>query len=52
MPADTAPTPESRQKIAALLVIYLNALQNGPGLEDAEWAAAEEMKQRIASELP
>jgi hypothetical protein len=49
---DAEPTPQSRQKIAALLVIYLNALQNGPGLEDAEWAAAEEMKQRIAQELP
>lgn len=46
------PTPEARKKIAALLVIYLSALQSGPGVDESEWAAAEEMKERLASELP
>ena len=44
-------TPEAKAKIAALLVIYLNAIQHGPGLLDNEWAAAEEVKLRIAEEF-
>lgn len=51
-PAEPQATPQSRQKIAALLVIYLSALQNGPATPDDEWAAAEEMKNRLATELP
>jgi hypothetical protein len=46
------PTPQDRQKVIALLIVYLSALQNGPGLPDGEWAAAEEMKLRLHSELP
>lgn len=46
------PTPESRQHITALTIIYLTALQNGPGTSDENWAAAEELKQRLAAELP
>lgn len=45
-------TPEAKAKIAALLVVYINGIQHGPGLTDAEWAAAEEFKLRIAEELP
>jgi len=52
MTTDTTPTIEDRKKITALLIIYLSALQNGPGLEDGMWQAAEEMKERLASELP
>jgi len=50
-PTTTEPTPEGRKKIAALLVIYINALQHGPELTDPEWAAAEEIKTRIAAEF-
>lgn len=53
MDTDTpAPTPDARKRITALLIVYLSALQNGPATPDAEWAAAEEMKERLASELP
>jgi hypothetical protein len=53
MDSDPAePTPDDRKKINALLIIYLSALQNGPGVDDGEWAAAEEMKERLATELP
>ena len=37
---DAEPTTEDRKKITALLIIYLSALQNGPGLSDGSWAAA------------
>jgi hypothetical protein len=50
--SEPAATTQSRQKIAALLIIYLNALQNGPAMPEEEWAAAEEMKERLAQELP
>ncbi len=46
------PTPESRQQIIALTIIYLNAIQNGPGTTDENWAAAQELKERLAAELP
>jgi len=53
MDTDTpTPTPEARKRITALLIVYLSALQNGPALLDTEWAAAEEMKERLAAELP
>jgi hypothetical protein len=52
MATDTKPTPDSKKKIASLVVIYLAALQQSPVLEDTEWAAAEELKNRIASEIP
>jgi hypothetical protein len=45
------PSTDDRKKIAALLIIYLAALQNGPGLEDGIWNAAEEMKNRLTQEL-
>lgn len=51
-PADTPqPTAEDRRKITALLIVYLAALQNGPELSEGQWAAAEEMKLRLYSEL-
>ena len=53
MDTDTpTPTPEASRKIVALLVVYLNALQQSPGLTETEWAAADEMKNRLAQELP
>lgn len=53
MENDTAPqpTPESRKHITALTIIYLSAIQQGPGTTDENWAAAEELKQRLAAEL-
>lgn len=52
MDSPAEPTPDARKKITALLIIYLSALQNGPAVSDSEWAAAEEMKERLAAELP
>jgi hypothetical protein len=52
MDTPAEPTDADRKKITALLVIYLSAIQNGPALEEGMWHAAEEMKQRLASELP
>lgn len=46
------PTPAARERIAALLIVYLSGIQNGPGLKDEEWAAAQEMKDRLNAELP
>jgi hypothetical protein len=51
MDTPAEPTPADRKKIAALLIVYLAALQNGPGLPDGQWNAAEEMKERLSQEL-
>jgi len=40
------------QKIDALLVVYLAALMQSPGLTDKEYAAAEKRKNEIAATLP
>lgn len=40
------------QKIAALLVIYLKALMQSPGLSDKEYAAAEARLTQLSKELP
>lgn len=41
-----------KQKIAALLVIYLKALMQSPGLNEEEYAAAEERLNKLSKELP
>ena len=40
-----------KQKIAALLVVYLKALMQSPGLNEAEYLAAEEHIKQITSAL-
>ena len=52
MDTPVEPTADDRKKVTALLIIYLAALQNGPDLPDGQWAAAQEMKERLAAELP
>jgi len=52
MDTPAEPAAKDRERITALLIIYLGALQNGPGLEEGQWAAAEEMKDRLYAELP
>lgn len=44
-PANHAP----KQKIASLLVLYLKALMQSPGLNEAEYLAAEEHLKKIGS---
>lgn len=40
-----------KQTIAALLVVYLKALMQSPGLSEAQYLAAEEHLKQIASAL-
>jgi hypothetical protein len=40
------------QKIAALLIVYLKALMQSPGLSDEEYAAAEQHLTALSKELP
>lgn len=52
MDSDTpTATPEARRKITALMIIILSGLQQAPGFSDEEWAAAEELKNRLDQEL-
>jgi len=53
MDSDTAPTPtpEARTKITALMIVILSGLQQAPGFTEEEWAAAEELKNRLDQEL-
>lgn len=44
--------PTAQQKIDALLVIYLTALMQSPGLTEEEYHAAEQRKAEIAARLP
>lgn len=48
--ADTKP-PTAKEKIHALAITYLKALQDSPGLTEEEYAEAENLKNRIAAEI-
>lgn len=48
-PKKSPPTP--RQKLAGLLIVYLTALQQSPGLTEEEWQEAKQMKHELALDL-
>lgn len=51
-PEESPPKPRTPgQVVAALCVTYLAALQQSPGLPEEQYQAAEELKQRLATEL-
>lgn len=43
--------PTAAERIASLVIVYLKALQDSPGLTEDEYTAAETLKNRIATEL-
>lgn len=48
---DKPQEPSPKQRVAALLIAYLSALQSGPGLSRQEWDECHRRKQQLAADL-
>jgi len=51
MPTEKPKPNPSKPRIISLVILFLNALQQSPTFSEDDWKAAEDLKNRLHSEI-